>query len=197
MNPVQQQVLEFHKTGGHVVNTQPNLVDFETMVLRVRFIEEEVAELLEAMALGYIHEIAKELADLLYVVYGTAISYGLDMEPISAEVHRSNMTKFGKPGEYEATCDETGKSMKDAGGKTLKPSCYEPPDLSFITVGSGKKDLDDVLFGESDEMLFSKQPVRSCVICGHQEVNSKGECRLCIDWKKHVCRFVDRNETQL
>ena len=36
---------------------------------------------------------AKELADLLYVVYGTAVSYGLDMDPVFREVHRSNLSK--------------------------------------------------------------------------------------------------------
>lgn len=132
MNDVQQQVLEFHKAGGHVINTAPTIIDFQTHAFRLRLMAEEAQELVDAMFAGNIQSIAKELADLLYVVYGTAISYGLDMEPISAEVHRSNMTKFGHPGEYEATCDESGKSIKDSGGKTLKPSCYEPPDLSFI-----------------------------------------------------------------
>lgn len=132
MNPVQEQVLEFHRAGGHVVNTKPTIVDEKTYTLRRRLITEESEELFDAMYQGNMVEIADALADLLYVVYGTAISYGIDMEPISAEVHRSNMTKFGKVGEYQATCDETGKSLKDAGGKTLKPSTYESPCLGPI-----------------------------------------------------------------
>jgi len=28
-----------------------------------------------------------------------------------------------------------------------------------------------------------------CVKCGHSNINSKGECRQCIDWQKHVCDF--------
>src|SRR2546429_6004229 len=34
-------------------------------------------------------------SDLLYVVYGTAVSYGIDMNPVFREVHRSNMSKVG------------------------------------------------------------------------------------------------------
>lgn len=130
MDQVQKQVLEFHRAGGHVINSEPTSIDRETIFLRVRLMIEELAELIDAMAEENLEHVAKELADLLYVTYGTAVSYGIDMEPISAEVHRSNMTKFGNPGEYAATCDETGKSIKDAGGKTLKPSCYEPPNLA-------------------------------------------------------------------
>lgn len=133
MNKVQQQVLEFHQAGGHVINTQPTLIDDRTIQLRKRLIREEFNELIEAMEIRKDFVlIADALADLLYVVYGTAVSYGINMDPVSDEVHRSNMTKFGKPGEYAETCDESGKSIKDAGGKTLKPSCYEPPNLGPI-----------------------------------------------------------------
>ena len=132
MNPVQQQVLEFHRAGGHVINERPTIIDSPTTVLRWKLVAEETIELIDAMEQNDLEAIAKELADLLYVVYGTAVSYGIDMEPISAEVHRSNMTKFGKLGEYRETCDASGKSIKDAGGKTLKPSTYEPPNLAPI-----------------------------------------------------------------
>ena len=56
--------------------------------------------------------IAKELADLLYVVYGTAVSYGIDLEPVFQEVQRSNMSKVG------------GYKRED--GKWVKPATYSP-----------------------------------------------------------------------
>lgn len=134
MNLVQQQVREFHVAGGHLVNNIPTVIDLKTRVLRERLINEEVSELFDAMMREDLVEIADALADILYVVYGTAVSYGIDMDAISTEVHRSNMTKFSTPGAYAETCDETGKSLKDSGGKTLKPSCYQPPDLHSIIV---------------------------------------------------------------
>ena len=52
------------------------------------------------------------MADLLYVVYGTAVSYGIDMDPVFREVHRSNMSKVG------------GYKRED--GKWVKPPTYSP-----------------------------------------------------------------------
>lgn len=130
MNKAQQQVRDFHHAGGHLINRTPTLVDDKTVRLRERLINEEATELFDCMDLRDLVGIADALADLLYVVYGTAVSYGIDIEPIFDEVHRSNMTKFSAPGAYAETCDETGKSIKDAGGKTLKPPCYEPPRIA-------------------------------------------------------------------
>jgi len=62
--------------------------------------------------------VAKELADLLYVVYGTAVSCGIDMEPVFREVHRSNMSKVG--------------GHKRADGKWVRPATYSPARLEPI-----------------------------------------------------------------
>lgn len=146
MNKVQTQVTEFHKAGGHVTNSLPTMVDDKTLSLRRRLISEEAEELFEAMEAGDLILVADAIADLLYVVYGTAVSFGIDMQPISDEVHRSNMTKFGKPGEYKETCDNTGKSLKDEGGKTLKPSCYEPPCLEPILAAQAPIEMGEMLW---------------------------------------------------
>ena len=87
-------------------------VDEQTRVLRERLIHEEFEELKEAMGKNDLFAVAKELADLLYVVYGTAVSYGIDMEPVFREVHRSNMSKVG------------GYKRED--GKWVKPATYSP-----------------------------------------------------------------------
>jgi predicted HAD superfamily Cof-like phosphohydrolase len=62
--------------------------------------------------------LAKELADLLYVAYGTAHCFGIDLERVFAEVHRSNMSKLPA-------------TMRDD-GKVLKGPNYRAPDLSFV-----------------------------------------------------------------
>ena len=132
MHTVQRQVTAFHAAGGHLINDSPKLVDAKTIALRKRLISEEARELFEAMTNDDLVAVAHELADLLYVVYGTAISYGIDMQPVSDEVHRANMTKFGTPGEYANTCEETGKSLKDQDCKTLKPATYKKPNIAEI-----------------------------------------------------------------
>ena len=108
----QSMVERFHQLFDIVVQREPGLIDERTRVLRERLIQEEFDELKQAMAQEELPAIAKELADLLYVVYGTAVSYGIDMAPVFREVHRSNMSKVG------------GYKRED--GKWVKPPSYSP-----------------------------------------------------------------------
>jgi len=122
----QQMVLEFHKAFDiHIADT-PTIPDETTRALRVRLIQEEFDELKEALDAKHLPHIAKELADLLYVVYGTAVSYGIDMEPVFREVQRSNMSKIG------------GYKRED--GKWVKPATYSPADIAPILASQTTKD---------------------------------------------------------
>ena len=108
----QSMVERFHRRFDILVQQTPGQVDERTRVLRERLIQEEFEELKEAMGKGDLAAIAKELADLLYVVHGTAVSYGIDMDPVFREVHRSNMSKVG--------------GYKRDDGKWVKPPTYSP-----------------------------------------------------------------------
>lgn len=118
MTDAQRMVREFHRAFGIMIAERPAIPDDATRTLRMRLIEEEFQELREALTRGEITGVAKELADLLYVVYGTAVSCGIDMEPVFQEVHRSNMTKVG--------------GHKRADGKWVKPATYSPAELQGI-----------------------------------------------------------------
>jgi predicted HAD superfamily Cof-like phosphohydrolase len=118
MEDAQAMVEAFHRMFDIVVQQTPALVGDGTRALRERLIHEEFEELREAMAKDDLVGIAKEMADLLYVVYGTAVSYGIDMEPVFREVHRSNMTKVG------------GYKRED--GKWVKPATYSPAAIEPI-----------------------------------------------------------------
>ena len=111
-------VAEFHRTFGIVLSDLPTVPDEATCELRVRLIDEEFSELKEALTKQELIGIAKELADLLYVVYGTAVSYGIDMGPVFREVHRSNLSKVG--------------GYKRVDGKWVKPPTYSPAHLEPI-----------------------------------------------------------------
>ena len=93
-----QKVQEFHQafdmpSGGpirpNVIQDDPNLAK-----LRLSLITEEVKELVEAMADNNMKEIRDALADILYVVYGTADAFGIDADADFAIVHNSNMSKL-------------------------------------------------------------------------------------------------------
>jgi predicted HAD superfamily Cof-like phosphohydrolase len=116
-------VEEFHRLFDIVARRTPALVDEQTRILRERLIHEEFDELREAMAKNDLSAVAKELADLLYVVYGTAVSYGIDMEPVFREVHRSNMSKVG--------------GFKREDGKWVKPATYSPAAIEPILAEQG------------------------------------------------------------
>ncbi len=125
MTDEQQMVTEFHHTFDIAVHALPLVPDEATRSLRVRLIQEEFDELQEALGRRDTVSVAKELADLLYVVYGTAVSCGIDMEPVFREVHRSNMSKVG--------------GHKRADGKWVKPATYSPACLESILVAQGGK----------------------------------------------------------
>ncbi|HEU4682966.1 MAG TPA: MazG nucleotide pyrophosphohydrolase domain-containing protein [Nitrospira sp.] len=118
MTDRQRMVEHFHRMFDILINERPTPLDERTKALRVRLIQEEFEELKEAMDRGHLPSVAKELADLLYVVYGTAVSYGIDMEPVFREVHRSNLSKVG------------GHKRED--GKWIKPATYSPADIAPI-----------------------------------------------------------------
>jgi predicted HAD superfamily Cof-like phosphohydrolase len=118
MTDEQAMVEAFHTKFEILVQTVPTDLNEETKQLRVRLIQEEFDELKEAMAGGSLAAVAKEMADLLYVIYGTAVSYGIDLEPVFQEVHRSNMSKTG--------------GYKRSDGKWVKPPTYSPADIESI-----------------------------------------------------------------
>src|SRR4051812_7991396 len=94
--------------------------------LRARLIKEELNEFRDASSLyindKHIIEVADALGDLLYVVYGAGVTYGIDLEPVFQEIHRSNMSKLWPD----------GKAHRDTGGKVIKSPNYSPANLAFV-----------------------------------------------------------------
>jgi hypothetical protein len=92
--------------------------------LRLKFMEEEYTEWIEALeyyvATGDPRKLAKESADVQYILEGTALRPGIDLDTAFRIVHRSNMTKIHPDGTYRVRED----------GKILKPDTYVPPDLA-------------------------------------------------------------------
>ncbi len=119
-----EMVLEFHEKFGAAIN-QPFSADL--IELRANLIDEEAIEVwaeLEEFTGKYRKDInkvklTKELADLMYVTIGTAITFGLPLEEVFAEVHKSNLSKL----------DNNGKPIRRADGKILKGDNYKEPDI--------------------------------------------------------------------
>jgi NTP pyrophosphatase (non-canonical NTP hydrolase) len=62
-------------------------------------------------------QVARELADVVYVAYGSAWAFGIDLDAALIEVHRAGMDKM-----------EAGYRRED--GKIMKPPGFRPPDMS-------------------------------------------------------------------
>jgi len=98
--------------------------------LRGELIEEEFREVYRELPTCDIHKSAeldkaaltKELADLLYVTYGFAVTFGLPIDEVFERVHRSNMSKLG----------DDGKPVYRDDGKVLKGPNYQPPKLDDL-----------------------------------------------------------------
>lgn len=114
-----EKVREFHKAMDCPIAKLPTIINIDRAALRSALMHEELAELEDAMNRLDIHGIADGLADLLYVVYGTGHEYGIQLDRVFAEVHRSNMSKLGND----------GKPVRRDDGKILKGPNFSPPNI--------------------------------------------------------------------
>lgn len=121
---------ESHRAQQLITSDTPTL-DVPSMVkeLRCALIEEEAAEFRAAVEDGDIVAVADAIADLLYVVYGAALTFGIPVREVFTEVHRSNMTKLG----------DDGLPSYREDGKVLKGPNFSPPDLLPVLIAAGYK----------------------------------------------------------
>lgn len=121
-----EHVMAFHDALGSPVPASPTVPTFQQGELRAGLIEEEAAEVVDAvhtlLALPHADSMAqvlKELADLQYVLDGLVLHMGFIevWEEAQQRVHDSNMTKVVRDPERRGD------------GKVLKGPNYRPPVL--------------------------------------------------------------------
>ena len=121
-----KKVREFHEKMELAID-QP--YSKELMDFRLRLLFEEIQELASA-ALDIetnehteerhvmMQDLLKEMCDVVYVIKGMAVSFGMDFDKAFELVHKSNMSKL--------------PLIKDANGKVQKGLNYEPPVLEGL-----------------------------------------------------------------
>ena len=119
-----KDVKEFQTAVGQNVGQAPAFPDGPERALRMKLLQEEFDEYNEGEYNNDLENIAKELADIIYIVCGTAVSYGIPLDKVFDEVHRSNMAKL-----------VDGKPIRRDDGKILKPEGWTPPDVKKILYG--------------------------------------------------------------
>jgi predicted HAD superfamily Cof-like phosphohydrolase len=116
-----RDVATFELACDHLLTDGPPAIpDPETVYLRNELHTEEFDLLCEAMADGDMPRIANRIADLVWVLLGTAVRFGIDLPDVWYEVKKANMAKFG-PGLH-----------RREDGKLLEPPGWTPPDIEGI-----------------------------------------------------------------
>ena len=133
---------EFHEKFGHPTGTDArDTAEFlKRLELRMKLIEEEASEFYNA-AVGcvsmaktdrpeaqrrFMVEMIDGITDLLVVVVGTAVTFGIPLATAFERVHLSNMSKLG----------EDGRPIYRDDGKILKGPGFFPPRLGdLVTEG--------------------------------------------------------------
>jgi len=124
-------VKDFHRAFGQRIGEVPAIPEsIDECVLRMSLLEEEFDEYFDAEEDADIVGIADALADIIYIALGTAVSYGIPLDKVFEEVHRSNMAKL-----------VDGKVLRRADGKVQKPEGWTPPDIAGVL----KKSHDEIV----------------------------------------------------
>jgi predicted HAD superfamily Cof-like phosphohydrolase/3'-phosphoadenosine 5'-phosphosulfate sulfotransferase (PAPS reductase)/FAD synthetase len=113
-------VRAFHTAFDIPILPAPTFPAPDRIAMRLRILDEERQELTDAIEAGDLVEVADALTDMSYLVYGTALEFGIDLNPCFREVHRSNMSKLG----------HDGKPILRADGKVMKGPNYSRPNLA-------------------------------------------------------------------
>lgn len=115
-------VRKWHEDFGAAIGESPRMIDGDLSNIRIKLIQEELQEYIDAIAAGDLYGAAKELGDLLWVCYGSCVTHGFDADALVVEIAWSNNTKR----------DNNGNPVVRSDGKVMKTENYQPPRL--ITV---------------------------------------------------------------
>ena len=124
------QVKAFTEAMGQPVGEDITSIDnHDLLEMRAELIEEELWEVSREFPTYFPGDgrmdkaaLTKELADLIYVTIGMAVTFGLPLCEVFERVHQSNMSKLG----------EDGKPIYREDGKVMKGPNYQPPQLGDL-----------------------------------------------------------------
>ena len=87
-------VEELRKKFELPIASEPTLLDRETLQFRVKFLMEEVSELVKAHNDRDLVAAADAIVDIVYVAFGGALEMGLPFDKLWNAVHAANIAKI-------------------------------------------------------------------------------------------------------
>jgi predicted HAD superfamily Cof-like phosphohydrolase len=116
-----QDVFDFHVKFLVPMAPRPALLDADSQEFRVKFMQEELNEFVEACNDRNLLKAADALVDLVYVALGTALMMGVPWTKLWNRVQRKNMLK-------ERAADDGSNSARGSPLDVIKPRDWTPPD---------------------------------------------------------------------
>jgi ADP-ribose pyrophosphatase YjhB (NUDIX family)/predicted HAD superfamily Cof-like phosphohydrolase len=119
-----EMVREFHRAfdGPVAAVANPRPAEWEN---RISFLQEEFDEYVEAARAGDLAAVA----DMVYIIHGTALAYGIPLDEVLAEVHQSNMSKLGLD----------GRPILRADGKVVKGPGFAAADVAGVIARAARR----------------------------------------------------------
>lgn len=121
-------------------------------ITRIELMYSEVVETCRGLMDGDRVETADGLADSLYVILGTALTYNMPLRELFACVHSSNMTKVKSKDEEGFRCKEKGEA-------------YKPPNIQGVLDVWDQLNREDLDNGRQ-KMCSRRQAVTSALASG-------------------------------
>ena len=115
-------VRTFHIATNSPVLTSPQIPPADRIKLREKLINEEHTELMDAIKENDLVKIIDGIGDLIYVLTGTALEYGLPLNTVWNLIQSANMAKVNP---------ETGKVVYNEYNKVMKPEGWTKPDIQI------------------------------------------------------------------
>lgn len=135
MNKLIKQVRQFHTLFDQPSSFTPTKMIFPRRMERGAMIMDEIGEFISAETL---HEQAKELGDVAYVLAGTFVELGIWPQEILNIIHESNMSKLwddGKP------------RFRKHDHKVIKPDAFKQPYDEIISELEKQSGLPSLVYG--------------------------------------------------
>ena len=123
-NNLVQDLRDFHDKFGLDKPANPKMLDIDTLAFRIKFLQEELNEVLEAAADNDTAQVAAELCDLVYVTIGMADMMGVDFQKHWDVIQEANMKK--------ERCTDASKSKRGSTLDIIKPEGWVKPDHQVV-----------------------------------------------------------------
>lgn len=116
------RMIDFHTMIKHPVRVVAGFPKKEERELRKSLLKEEYEEYLEAEAEDDLVETSDALTDMLVIILGTALVYGIDIGACFNEVMNTN----------DAKMDKDGTIHYHENGKVKKPKNWKAPNIKDV-----------------------------------------------------------------